>query len=152
MIIGDSRSLRITLAAFVVAGLFAFTGQALADEPAVQETRLGSIAGSSESAVGARDGSHYAFVKRKSPRSVVMWQDGVEGPEFMHISHHRFSPDGRHLAYFASDGIRPCVLTDGVRGPTIVSIVEGNIRFGPDSKRLGYVAKVNGRFCVMEAP
>jgi hypothetical protein len=65
------------------------------------------------------------------------------------VNWHRFSPDGRHLAYAARENGQYFVVVDEKEGEHF-SRIDNGLQFSPDSARLGYVARIEkGKQCVV---
>ncbi|MCE5197483.1 hypothetical protein LLG39_00735 [bacterium] len=95
------------------------------------------------------DGSRVAFVARKGDHMFVVL-DGKAGEKYDDIDGMlTFSPDGKHLAYVAtnynenSDPVS-FVVVDGKRGPKLQDIVSISVIFSPDSKHITYTATPDG--------
>ena len=69
--------------------------------------------------------------------------DGQAGPLFDQVSGDatRFSPDGKHFAYNATDGGRRFVVFDGHRGPDYDATGKGSYVFSSDSAHFAYAAR-----------
>ena len=89
---------------------------------------------------------HVAWVESEEGRKRVV-VDGIPGPWFVDLNHFQFSPDGRHVAYLATETEKPgrimgwltdgCVVKDGrPLGPEHEGVYP--ITFSPDSRRIAY--------------
>jgi len=93
------------------------------------------------SPVFSPDGSRFAFVADRGPKSFLVVNDG-EGPSFDKVVTPRFTPDGTRIVYRArSDGRRFVVVADSV-GKTLREHARHeavfDVTIAPDGKSIGY--------------
>ncbi len=90
--------------------------------------------------------SRLAYAARRGEESFTV-TEGVEVQPhtgYRQVGDPVFSPDGRHVAYWANDGSAERVLLDGAAGKTYDEI--GRLAFGPNGRHLAYEARLGSKW------
>lgn len=121
-----------------------------AEERELTETIIAGITPDSwiaESMTISPDGKHWAFVRKKDGKELVI-ADGGENKEYEHIlkgceGYIAFSPDSKRIIYFAEDGGKQFAVIDGKEGNRYgkAFIEEDSMVFSPDGKMAAYTAE-----------
>jgi len=136
----------------VAAALLAFPIAAEALEREVSEKKITTIAPYSFVAGSIRvspDGRSFAYVGKENGKRFVS-VDGVKGKLYHWVnSWIEFSPDSKHLAYFAmsapDDGDDVFAVVDGVEGKRYDGIGAKTYSFSPDGAHFVYAAGRDGK-------
>ncbi len=89
--------------------------------------------------VFSEQAGHYAYRAKDQGGAIRVVTDGTPGPVMYTVERIQFSPDGKHLTYWANTGHQSGVVLDGVLGPAYADIAMDTIQFS-NNNRLGYVA------------
>ncbi|MDQ6624214.1 MAG: hypothetical protein M3Y86_12130 [Verrucomicrobiota bacterium] len=85
-------------------------------------------------------GEHFAYLARLGQGQVTVVLDGNPGPTVEAVERIQFSPDGKHLAYWARPKNNSVVVLDGELSAAYEDIAMDSLRFSA-SNRLGYLAR-----------
>jgi len=106
--------------------------------------------------VFSQEGNRLAYAARVAygdkngyPYKWLVIVDGQAGPEYDAIETPVFSPDGKHVAYWAKKGDKSFIVVDGQVGAEYDYV--GDIVFSSDGKRMAYeVEKGDKRFVIVD--
>ncbi len=87
------------------------------------------------------DGRHVAYTARDGEKQCVV-ADGIEGKAYAGVGQQTFSPDGKHLAYWAQPNLNfgeQFVVVDGAEGKKYGRPAAGPL-FSPDGQHLAFAA------------
>ena len=96
----------------------------------------------------SKDGEHYALHIMHNGLHFVR-SDDIEHKPYQYIYNLIFSPDGKHLVYYAEKNYKEyCVVIDGIEQPAYWQIQE--LVFSPDSKHFAYCGiKNSNEYCAV---
>lgn len=93
------------------------------------------------------DGTRLAYAISPTDDSSAVVVDGHEGTRFNAITLLRFSPDGKHLSYWAHDGDRWLVMRDGIEAAHYEGLYAPAL--SADGTRFAYLARSEGKWWVV---
>lgn len=139
----------VTSLQLAAGGRFAYVAQRGGKQVCVTEAGPGKAYTQVGTPAFSSDGQHLAFIARREDFSAVVVLDGAEQQPYQDVSENLcFSPDGKHLAYFAAapggpsqGGQRKVLVRDGVEVKTfswLDSLDPQTMTFSPDGRHLAY--------------